>query len=945
MIRRTLSRFIDTYLKYSLTSFVISLVVFVVSLHFGLKLTINSNQLDMLPDHLSQVKAVRQITEMTGGIGFLVVVFKHNKPDEGDKLIERARRLSLLGKDKEVADLVARANRHYAKHQKENERDALALKKAADDLSARITGLPEIQYARHKFSLDFVTTHVLYRIETKDLKEAFRRISIKREELVRKADPLYIDLDPKPPYELNLTDLYKKYSRIGKKEVVDDYYVSPDRRMLVLLIKPRFDYSDIARSTALNQKVADAVADLKLAERGVKVEYTGAYAQYAYAYRTLRESLYTTGLLAIVLIFLLLFFFVRKKLLIGAMLISLFYALVLTFGATYLIYGELNLVTSMMGGILAGLGIDFGIHFVSRFREEFSKNTDLRAAMRDSILSTGSAAIWSASTTAAAFIALMVSEFQGFSEFGVLSALGIVITAIVMFFFTPLQILIAVELFPRFLDYLKDSPVNDAEDEARLARWNFPVISRYVLTVGLILTLPALWFARGASFDYDSRNMLEADAPAETLAEEMNIRLEIAGNPLAVAVPTIEEAYALWEHFEPLPENYSRYVVNVISLFSFVPPYDQQLENYKLIQRFKQQSAIVKRGMIPGPYQKYWQQAMDILNARPYSEEKLPDYIAEQFKAVPASKVKGYLTFIYPDVTKLHLAQDIIALKDMLSRLEFPMVGHRTIRMLVYDVPSFERRTGRRISGGSARRKVAGMSLSEREINGALAVANSASPADLERLAIPPAIRDIIIKNRPYKNIEDLQKVKATAVTTGSTVLVALFAEIVLRESRQILLYTAVLVLLILYLSFRRIDHTLVSLIPLVVGLALTFAVMALLDVKLNFFNTAVLPVIVGYGINNGIFIFRRFLEGGDLTAQVFRTGTAVVGSSLTTLAGWGSLAVASHPGLRSMGYVACIGLTATMLTAVIILPAVLELYARRTRNAAPEAGNVQSTN
>ena len=930
MLRRIVSNSIDAYLRNYLTSFVVALAIFVVSLHFGLKLTINSNQLDMLPRDLPQVRAVRQITEMTGGIGFLMVTFKHAQADEGDRLIEQARRMSLLGNDAEVHRLVARANLLYKKNAKANEKAAFALKKAADDVSAEIRHLPEIQYVRHKFDLDFVTKHVLYRIESKDLREAFRRISIKREEMVRKADPFYIELDPKPPYQLDLSDLYRKYSRIGKKEVIDDYYVSPDRRMLIMLIKPRFDFSNIQKSTDLTQKVEAAVQKLGIAERGVKVEYTGAFAQYAYAYRTVRESLVTTGLLALALIAFILFFFVGKKRLIGAMLVSLIYALVVTFGVSYLIYGELNLVTSMMGGILAGLGIDFGIHFISRFREEFSKGTELRLAMRESIMSTGSAAIWSASTTAAAFIALIMSDFRGFSEFGVLSAVGILITAVVMFFFTPLQILVALEFFPQFLDYLRLRPVNDEEDEARLARWNFPKLARYILMGTAVVTVAAVWFARGASFDYDSRNMLEADAPVELLQEEMNIRLEIAGNPLAVAVPNIEEAYALWEHFEPLPKAYEKYVVNVVSLFSFVPPYHQQLENYRMIQGFKKQSSIVKRGMIPGQYQKYWEPAVDILNARPYTEESLPSYITEQFVNIPESKIKGYLTFVYPDVTKLHLAQDIIALKNQLSRVEFPMVGRRTLRAMAYDIPAFERRSGRRVAGGPTRVVVGGASFSQREVNGIVAIANAATDSDLARVGIPSGIRSIILKNRPYRTIADVQKVKRTAVTTGSTVLVALFAEIVLRESKEILLYTGILVLLILFISFRRLDHSLISLIPLGVGLALTFAAMAILGVKLNFFNTAVLPVIIGYGINNGIFIFRRFLESGDLSASVFRTGMAVVASSLTTLAGWGSLAAARHPGLRSMGYVACIGLAATMITAVVVLPAVLELYARR---------------
>lgn len=929
-MRLLLARFIDFYLRHHVASFAVAMALFTAGLLLTLQLRINSNQLDMLPRDLPQVQAVRRIVDMTGGVGFLVVTFKHAEEDEGDKLIARARRLSLEGKDREVEKLVAQANAFYDRNRAANIKSAAKLKKAADDISGAIEGAPGVQYVRHKFKLDFLTKHVLYRIETKDLSEAFRRIGIKRREMIEKADPFYIDLQQKAPYKLDLTDLYKKYSRIGKKEVIDDYYISPDRRMMLLLIKPDFDFSDIEKSTALTARVQEAVAKFGLPERGIKVEYTGAYAQFAYAYHTVRESLWITGILALVLIAIILFFFIRRLHMIAALLASLVYALVVTFGVSYLLFGELNLVTSMMGGILAGLGIDFGIHFISRFKEEMARVEDFREAVRESVLSTGSAAIWSASTTAAAFIALILSDFRGFSEFGVLAAIGILITALTMFFFTPLQFIVAMEFSPRFLDYLKATPPDDEAQEARLHRLNLPKISRWVLIASLLLSVPAVWFAREVKFDYDSRNMLESDADVELLGEEMNLRFEIAGNPLAVAVPTLEEYHAIWDYFEPLPKPFQKYVVNVVNMFGFVPPRHQQLENQKLIAKFRRDSSVVKRGMVPERYRGYWGQAMEILNAKPFSHDDLPDYITDQFRNIKSSEHKGYLTFIYPDVRLLHLAPDIIALKDLLKNIRFPMVARRDIAIMAYSIPRWEKQRGRAMSRRGPAEDVDGLKLNARERAGVLDIANHASEDFLAELKILPGIRKIIIKNRPYASVAQMRKEHGSAVGTGSTVLVALFAEIVLQESQQILIYTFVLVVLILFVSFRRIDHTLLSLIPLAVGLAFTFAAMAIFGVKLNFFNTAVLPVIVGYGINNGIFIFRRFLESGDISASVVRTGTAVVASSLTTLAGWGSLAAARHPGLRSMGVVACIGLFATMITAIVVLPAVLELYARR---------------
>jgi hypothetical protein len=56
------------------------------------------------------------------------------------------------------------------------------------------------------------------------------------------------------------------------------------------------------------------------------------------------------------------------------------------------------------------------------------------------------------------------------------------------------------------------------------------------------------------------------------------------------------------------------------------------------------------------------------------------------------------------------------------------------------------------------------------------------------------------------------------------------------------------------------------------------------------------------------------------------RTGRAVVLTSLTTMAGFGTLVLSHYPGLRSMGYVAVIGISACLMASIIILPALYTL-------------------
>ena len=74
--------------------------------------------------------------------------------------------------------------------------------------------------------------------------------------------------------------------------------------------------------------------------------------------------------------------------------------------------------------------------------------------------------------------------------------------------------------------------------------------------------------------------------------------------------------------------------------------------------------------------------------------------------------------------------------------------------------------------------------------------------------------------------------------------------------------------------------------------------------------------------------------------------GAAVASSTLTAIAGFGSLFVAEHHGLRSMGWVACVGLAMTLVVSFTVLAAVLELmheHRRRDAHAAPAAHDTRS--
>ncbi|MCB1309829.1 MAG: MMPL family transporter [Leptospiraceae bacterium] len=154
--------------------------------------------------------------------------------------------------------------------------------------------------------------------------------------------------------------------------------------------------------------------------------------------------------------------------------------------------------------------------------------------------------------------------------------------------------------------------------------------------------------------------------------------------------------------------------------------------------------------------------------------------------------------------------------------------------------------------------------------------------------------------------------------------IVAEFMRLVTKEARYVLILTALLVLIILVLSFRNVYACLLALLPFLCGCSIMLGGLVLMDVQLNYFNIVVLPIVFGYGINNAIFLFYRFLESGRISKAVMQTGLAGVASSLTTMAGWAGVVLSDHPGLRSMGLVALPGLSAVMLATTVTLPALL---------------------
>jgi predicted RND superfamily exporter protein len=151
-----------------------------------------------------------------------------------------------------------------------------------------------------------------------------------------------------------------------------------------------------------------------------------------------------------------------------------------------------------------------------------------------------------------------------------------------------------------------------------------------------------------------------------------------------------------------------------------------------------------------------------------------------------------------------------------------------------------------------------------------------------------------------------------------------------LKQSvEQAALYAAATIALLVFLHFRRISSVLLALLPVGLGFCWMLGLMGWLGISFNPVNIVSLILVIGIGVTNGVHILNRFAEEPQATIMSKSTGRAVLVSALNTMAGFGSLLVAKHQGIASLGGVMAIGTATCVVASLALLPAVLTLLSR----------------
>ncbi len=227
--------------------------------------------------------------------------------------------------------------------------------------------------------------------------------------------------------------------------------------MIVFLESPDFEDTDAQIDAALRQQAAvDAIAELDLPD-GYSAQAFSFELIFASADDSTAEIGRMFGLAALIIVVVLLFNFWRRlpaagtvrsvrrmlattvvTLVVILMAIGIMQGIGVLLGPKYLgIIGDFNQIVQILPILLIGLGVDYGIHMTTRYQEELGAGADVERGTGIAIRTVGVALVLATVTTVVGFLTNLVSPVPALKDFGILAAVGIVVSFVLMLTLMP----------------------------------------------------------------------------------------------------------------------------------------------------------------------------------------------------------------------------------------------------------------------------------------------------------------------------------------------------------------------------------------------------------------------------------------------------------------------------------------------------------------------------
>ena len=353
----------------------------------------------------------------------------------------------------------------------------------------------------------------------------------------------------------------------------EGYLVSKNEKLLFILAVPNEDETSFTGYKDSVYFARDLIAEVKKDFPEIEVGLTGEDVISTDEMVTTQKDVELASKIAlsgVSLLFIIAFRGIVKPLL---AVFSLLVALAWSLGFTSLTVGHLNILSVVFTTILIGLGIDFGIHVLERYKEERQSGTDIQLSLHNTLQGTGRGNFSGAITTAMAFGAMVLTDFIGIVELGWIAGWGILFCMVAMILLLPALVTLEEKWRKPNLAKSIKKPVS-----SKISILD-KIFNHYklIIVVCSFLVLIASLSLRKNFFDYNLLNLQARGT--EAVKYEMRI-LENAGRS-AWSAAFLADSLKEVQQKEAKLKNLST-VENIESIATMVP--DNQLENAEFVK-------------------------------------------------------------------------------------------------------------------------------------------------------------------------------------------------------------------------------------------------------------------------------------------------------------------------------------------------------------------------
>ncbi|MBI1730241.1 MMPL family transporter [Candidatus Acetothermia bacterium] len=712
----------------------------------------------------------------------------------------------------------------------------------------------------------------------------------------------------------------------------DGLRLSEDKQSLLVSVRPqRSSQEGIDYNGHVIGIVRDSIQSLHFDAQGIETGLVGPYVFSAESDSEVRRDTSLATLITIIGVLILFMVVLRRYFYPLLATFPILIALIFTVAAAKLFFGGLNLVTAFLPAIVLGLGIDYGIQFITHYMEERRGSRRVAPALRATLLIKGRAMLSAASAASLVMLALgIIAKTAGLSQIGYILAIGVILSCFMTLVLLPALIIAVNAVLGRRLRSHPPRPWN-LTGGARLiikARW---AIIGFTIIGSIVILFPA----SKVDFKFVDDNLQPTNLPSNHVSQFIQANFKQGPNRGNVFVFFVEndkarmvteqlsqmEAVDRVEGFYksiPEPENLEKIKGFLQELKSLDPvtPLQAIDRNLEYLHRQLEDADAIRSGL--AALSKELNDGKNQVSNSTGDED-----LASEFSSLRDStdRINTRLGDLQEAKTSYTLGSALFSLDDLIRRIQKAQSDVPTPET----VDDFVANPQKYLS---------------KELQNRLFYSDPVSGVLKQRVLVYLKSEWLWDSRKYGQFIQDASIISPDFL--GLPMLRAELEDYMKVDFKWSTLFAILIIMLVLALDFRGLKlrgATFFSLIALGLGYLWMLGVMGLQGINFNVANILISPLLLGLGVDNCVYLFHRFhdfrsqkaLNHGATAKELIEQSTSstaipIVANTLAAMISFGSLLIAQTPILRILGESAVIGLGFMTLFSLTLLPSIISL-------------------